>query len=265
MQYQFPIRIPADKHLELAQGFHVAAPVGISQALSIQTTDHLGVDITCGTPQETWGLECVWPFPWQGTVYDAQVDAPFNAKQHAHSQIDGTDPATGIQYSLIYIHLSAVTQSKAPTEDKVITYNQGDTIGRIGNNGFVNPAPTAAHPFDGSHLHLGVGVKNPSDLNATMVDPLIYFDLQNPFRSPSQGYKFMSNMAFGQTSGDIANLQKVLQHLGFFPATQAITGYYGPKTASAVLQFRLQYGVSSNTDTQGHSVGPLTREALNKL
>lgn len=262
---KFPIRLPQNLNLELTQGFRAPIPVDISVALSKQTTDHLGVDVTCGTSAQTWGQECVWPFPWPGIVYDAQVDAPLGATQHAHSQIDGTDPATGIKYSLIYIHLSAVTRTVLPGTTTAVTYNQGETIGRIGNNGFVNPPPTPELPLNGSHLHLGLGVKKPGELNSTMVDPLLYLDLEDPYRTSVQSYQFNVNLAFKQQGVDIQNLQRVLQKLGFFPIGTAITGYYGPVTASAILQFRVQYGVSSANDPFGHSVGPLTRSALNKL
>ena len=99
------------------------------------------------------------------------------AKVHAHAQIDGTDPDTGIKYSLIYLHLSEVSKSKSATDTTVITYNQGDIIGKIGNNGYVLPAPTPENPYAGTHLHLGVGVKKPGELNYTMVDPMTIFNL----------------------------------------------------------------------------------------
>lgn len=155
----------------------MSAPTDMSKSLSVTTSEHLGVDVVCGTPEETWGKECTWPFPFPGTVYDAQVDSPMGAKHHAHSQIDGIDPATGIQYSLIYIHLSAVTNTKAPTEVKTIVYQQGDVIGKIGNNGVVYPAPTPEHPLWGTHLHLGLGIKKPGEMNYAITDPLTIFDL----------------------------------------------------------------------------------------
>lgn len=182
MKYNFPIK--ANK-LILTQAFRAETAVDFSTALSTSTSFHNGVDVVCGTPEETWGKECVWPFPFPGIVYDAQVDSPMGAKIHAHSQIDGTDPATGIMYSLIYIHLSAVTNTKAPTEDKVIVYQQGDVIGKIGNNGAVMPAPTPQNPLNGTHLHLGVGIKNPGEMNFTMVDPLSIFEL-SPYGSNEQ-------------------------------------------------------------------------------
>lgn len=181
--YKFPIKLPSGLNLVVTQPFHVTASVPFSQARAIQTVDHLGVDIVCGTNQQTWGQECVWPFPWPGTVYDAEVDSELNAKLHAHSQIDTVDPATGIKYSIVYLHLSSVTKTKTDSDHTLITYNQGDVIGKIGNNGEVEPPPTPQNPLQGSHLHLGLGIQHPGELNATMVDPQAYFDVTDPFRN----------------------------------------------------------------------------------
>jgi len=161
MKYQFPIRIPQGQNLIVTQPFKSIAPVDISKALSVETTEHNGVDICVGNTgdsrdtisKKTWGAACVWPFPFPGIVYDSRVSSQFGATDFARCQVDGIDPATGILYSIIYLHLSSVTNTKAPTEDKVITYKQGDVIGRIGNNGFVRPAPTPEKPLNGSHLH----------------------------------------------------------------------------------------------------------------
>ncbi len=265
MKYPFPVYVPEGMHLDLDQPFHVAAPVDLSKALSIQTTDHIGVDVSCGDAAHTWGLPVAWPLPWAGIVYDALVDSPFNAQFHAHCQIDTVDPDTGIAYSLVFIHLSSVTQSKSELDPKLITYKQGDVIGHIGNNGYVIPAPTIQNPLAGSHLHLGFGVKKPGETNFTMVDPLIYLDLLNPFRSPSISYKFNKTLLFGTHNPENTELQRVLQRQGYFSATQSLTDYYGPITADAVLRFRIAKGVSSIDDPFGHSCGPLTRTELNKL
>lgn len=189
--YNFPIKVPQGQQLILTQPFRSRSPVDISEALSIETIDHNGVDVCVGNindswdtiSEKTWGKECVWPFPFQGVVYDSRVSSQFGAKDFARCQIDGTDPATGIQYSIIYLHLSSVTNTKSPVENKTIVYNQGDVIGRIGNNGFVKPEPTPEKPLKGSHLHEGLGIKKPGEINFTMVDPLLYFDINNPFRS----------------------------------------------------------------------------------
>lgn len=91
------------------------------------------------------------------------------------------------------------------------------------------------------------------------------FDPTQFFPPTSFHYTFMVNLAFGQTSVDITNLQKALTLEGVFPATQPPTGNYLGITAKAVLAFRLKYGVSSTTDPKGYSVGPLTRAKLNSL
>lgn len=82
---------------------------------------------------------------------------------------------------------------------------------------------------------------------------------------PSFHYNFVSNLSFGQSGVDITALQTALQVDGEFPKSIAPTGYYGGVTASAVLAFRVKYGISSSTDTLGRSVGPLTRSKLNNL
>lgn len=247
--YKFPIRIPQNLNLILTQPFRADTQVDFSTALSKSTKFHNGVDVVCGTAQQTWGRECVWPFPWQGVVYDAQVDSLFGAKQHAHSQIDTTDPDTGIKYSIIYLHLSSVTITKEALEDKVITYNQGDVIGKIGNNGAVSPPPTPENPLNGTHLHLGIGVKKPGELNYTMVDPLVYFDLNDPYRIP---FQFTKNLWFGQKNDDIVELQKRL-------GISTLTGFFGFITYWSVVGYQKVNGISPTG-----FVGQITRASLNE-
>lgn len=281
--YKFPIRIPDDWRLYLAQPFRAETTIPISSAYSTSPAFHDGVDVVCGTPEQTWGSACVWPFPFPGVVYDAEVDSPMGATQHAHSQIDGVDPATGIQYSLIYLHVSAVAQTKSPVENKQIVYKQGDVIGWIGNNGAVNfvlngityTGPIVSYPFGGSHLHLGVGVKKPGELNATMVDPLLYFDLNNPFRGPDDpsrdkpvydwviahggipstpnvpSFKFNQNLWVGLKNDDIVQLQKRLR-------VTPLSGYFGVLTLAAVIRYQ-----RANAIPPTGFVGPLTRAKLN--
>lgn len=251
MKYPFPIRLPSNLNLILSQGFRADTQVDFSEALSITTKTHNGVDIVCGTNEQTWGQECVWAFPWDGIVYDSQADL-----NHAHAQIDTTDPVTGIKYSVIYIHLSSVTNTKAATEDKLIVYKQGDVIGKIGNIGFVNPPPTPACPLCGSHLHLGLGVKNVNETNYTMVDPLLYFDISNPFRKPDAPippFKFNNNLWIGLKNYEVLMLQK---RLGVVPETS----FFGTITLGKVIDYQKAHGI---TPAVGF-VGPITRASLNK-
>lgn len=238
----------------LSQGFKADTQVDFSEALSRATKTHNGVDIVCGSNEQTWGQECVWPFPWDGIVYDSQVDSTFGATRYAHAQIDTTDPATGIKYSVIYIHLSAVTNTKAATENKLIVYKQGDVIGKIGNNGWVNPPPTSSCPLCGSHLHLGLGIKAPNEVNYTMVDPLLYFDISNPFRKQIEipPFKFNNNLWFGLKNYEVLMLQK---RLGVVPETS----FFGTITLRKVIDYQKAHGI---TPAVGF-VGPITRASLN--
>lgn len=102
--------------------------------------------------------------------------------------------------------------------------------------------------------------------------PIIYVksfrDLPNDWKAlqakaNSTGHQFNVNLAYGQSSPEVHLLQEALSKLKIFTAIP--TGYFGPVTAKAVLDFRQTYGISSASDVLGHSVGPITRAALNKL
>jgi len=84
-------------------------------------------------------------------------------------------------------------------------YREGDTLGYIGNYGLVLPAPTIGKPFQGSHIHL-VLFKN-----GVAVNPLLYFDINNPFRSPDTGITrdvFAIKWAIRKIKEVLANLTK---------------------------------------------------------
>ncbi len=82
---------------------------------------------------------------------------------------------------------------------------------------------------------------------------------------PMFTYTFTSNLAYGQSGEDIQALQTILKLEGLFPSSVNTTGYYGDVTRKGVLVFRSKYNISSSTDLQGKSVGPLTRAKLNEL
>lgn len=250
--YRFPLRIPYGTNLTIAQPFRADSQIDFSTALSTSTIFHNGVDIVSGNPQQSWGLDCVWPFPWPGTVFSAEVDSPFGALLHAHTQVDTVNPETGTAYSLIYLHVSSVPSPKTPTQDKLITYYLGDTVAKTGNNGAVTPKPTPQKPYDGTHLHLGLGVKRPGELNFIMADPLSIFDINDPFRSTNQ-FIFTKDLFLGMMNNDVLELQK---RLGIDYTTGP--GIFGPKTFSAVKAYQAIHRVP-----QTGYVGPLTRASLN--
>lgn len=252
--YKFPIRVPEGWKLTITQGFH---------------EKHNGNDVACGTGPMTYGLPIVWPFPWPGKPYDIAVNAPIGATK-AHAQVDTVDPSTGIAYSLVYIHLSGAIFTQQAGEDTDRRFQQGDTIGFIGNNGAVRPLPTPASPFGGSHLHLGLGVKMPGEANYTMVDPSLYFDANDPYRGaddPTRDqpvydwaaangapFRFGRDLWFGLFHQDVIELQK---RLGVSPTYVG----FGPKTLAAVIRYQKASGI---TPAVGY-VGPKTRESLNAI
>lgn len=261
--YKFPIRIPLGKILTISQGF--------------KPDIHIGNDVICGDGPSTFGLPFVWPFPFPGFIYDSVADSPIAAEsKHAHAQVDGVDPVTGITYSLLCIHLSSVIYTVAQGENSSIRFLMGETIGYLGNSGMVSPKPTLQNPFGGSHAHLGLGIKNPGEANYTMVDPSLYFDLAQPFYGPDDPekdkpvyewagmngpvvppvttpFKFNKNLYFGLQNPDVIELQK---RLGVFPTYIG----FGPKTLAAVIQYQKAHGI---TPAVGF-VGPITRNSLNQ-
>lgn len=165
---KYPIRIPKGWRLTITQGYHA---------------NHEANDVTSGDGPSTYGLPVVWSFPFPGKPYRMMVNSPLAAKAtRASAQIDGIDPNTGITYSCIYIHLSSAPYVVEDGVSNSIVFKQGDIVGYIGNSGAVIPKPTPTNPFGGAHLHLALGIKKPGEANFTMVDPLLHFDILNPFR-----------------------------------------------------------------------------------
>ena len=261
--YKFPIRIPPGKFLSISQGF--------------KPDIHEGNDVVCGDGPSTFGLPFVWPFPFPGKIYDSVADSPIAAEsRHAHAQVDGIDPATGISYSVLCIHLSSVIYTVAPGADSPVRFLMGEAIGYLGNSGMVSPKPTLQNPFGGSHAHLGLGIKNPGEMNYKMVDPSLYFDITSPFYGPDDPsldkpvydwagmtgpvvpsipapFKFTRNLYFGLINPDVIELQK---RLGVSPTYAG----FGPKTLAAVIQYQKANGISPAVGF----VGPITRNSLNK-
>lgn len=176
MKYPFPFRIPEGWKITVTTPF-----TGVDK--------HNGVDVvvldTQGVykPETTYGIPLVWPFPFPGKPYEIHIDSPVPGQgKKARVQVDGVDPKTNIQYSLIDVHASSSPYFIPANTPNTIVFNQGDVIAFVGNNGSVTPKPTQDNGFLGSHAHLALGVKRPGQLNAVNEDPLQYFDLATPFR-----------------------------------------------------------------------------------
>lgn len=81
-------------------------------------------------------------------------------------------------------------------------------------------------------------------------------------------YSFQNVLLFGSRSAEVKALQKALQLDGSFPQTQEITGYYGPLTASSVMNFQKKHKVASLAEIlllRGRRVGQKTLSKLNEL
>ncbi len=164
--------------------------------------------------------------------------------------------------------------------------NEGDYIGDMGNTGFVVSSQNAGgfwhyNPYAGTHLHLGLRkVKEwtPTDPNYHLFlgdKKWVVLDYNNGFKGAVDPknllnlkpyWLFKNTILFGQSSDEVRQLQACLYHEGLF--TDSFTGYYGFKTASAVLAFQKKYQVADTVTLntlQGKRVGPATLLALNKI
>lgn len=66
-----------------------------------------------------------------------------------------------------------------------------------------------------------------------------------------------NDLSLGVRSGEVVTLQTKLQSMGYFPNTTQPTGYFGPVTKQAVVQYQAASGLP-----QTGYVGPMTRSAL---
>lgn len=169
----------------------------------------------------------------------------------------------------------------------------GQTIGTEGNFGFCfvggkevtrEEKPTGK----GSHLHFQVrkckrvtkvskGKRYLRNSEGNFKKNGMYYEIvdydngYNGLITPAQFYektkvRFDKDMNYGETSEDIKKLQKALYEYGVF--TGDYTGFYGDKTAIAVLAFQMREKVAPSAlllANKGYHVHALTRAKLNKL
>ena len=133
------------------------------------------------------------------------------------------------------------------------------TIGLVGNSGFVRPRPTTWAPRAGSHLHFMVRLYDAAgnlkwNEYGGAIDPipfLYYEGMKLPIRFDSDIW-WMSN------TDSVAHLQTCLK-IEFPDLTFEPNGYYGKATNTAVMRLQTRHGISPAI---GY-VGKLTRQFLN--
>lgn len=105
-----------------------------------------------------------------------------------------------------------------------------------------------------------IGYQRANNIPATgFVGPLTRA-LLNGNTSVEDGETITINLWFGSRGSSVIALQRKLQQLGYFPAGEQPTGYFGSITRSATVAFQEANGIPAT----GY-VGPLTRTALAAL
>lgn len=167
---KFPLSIPEGKSLTITQGFKSTELVDFYKSKGVNLNAHLALDVICGDAVSTYGIPLVCPFTY-GTI--GRINEG-NAEEGLPGliQVKATEP-NGDVLTLEGIHLSGVVKQDV--------YKEGDILGYIGNYGLVLPEPTIGKPFQGAHIHLSLFK------NGVAVDPGLYFDINNPYRSPDTG------------------------------------------------------------------------------
>lgn len=164
MLFKFPILLPPGAKLTVTQPYGVTDNATEPKGPNGEPHFHYGVDVVDGDAANTYGTPLVCPFE-SGKLTGYNV-TQFNPGVTPFASISGYG-ASGAHYEAIFCHISALFFRSS--------YGDGDIVGLIGNNGAVEPQPTPAAPFAGSHLHLGLKV------NGQWADPLEYFDIGAPY------------------------------------------------------------------------------------
>jgi len=154
-------------------------------------------------------------------------------------------------FSTIYWHLSDFTCSMGEE------IKAGQTIGKAGNSGFVNPAPTKENPWAGVHLHFGILRHDiPNNLYGGFVDPLPYlFTIGDKLPM-----SFSRDLSFGMEGDDVSWLQSILALEGYAPDYQPI-GFFGEKTLRDAKLFQSYYNI---IPSMGY-IGSKTRAIINTM
>lgn len=264
LQLYYPV-----KPSYITQKFGETANLAYYHANGINIPGHNGIDFLTKHGQPIFAAH-------DGAAY-YEVDA-----NQGHGVVlltnDRFDYDTGQAYfKSIYWHLcdsSKEPQFKSPVEGTTgLKVKAGDLIGYADTTGLST----------GDHLHFGlkpVANNEPAFTwlnleqdNGYMgaIDPAPYFNGQYAADlHPSINHTFYIPLKYGDTGSEVLYLQRCLKSIGYFPANQDCTGYYGSVTRSSVFQFQRDFAVTdvfsfiAVWSNFGNNVGPLTLKALNK-
>jgi len=168
--YPFPFRIPTNRVVSVTQPFRSTELAAFYKSKGLNYPEHTAIDAIAGTPVETFGTPFVCPFPTAKLLNFTQAD-PVKGTS-ARIVVEYKDPSGNV-FVLGCIHLSEAINKP--------TFHEGETMGYIGNFGYVLPEPTIGKPLDGGHAHITLIV------NGTIVDPLMYLDPRKPFYGADTG------------------------------------------------------------------------------
>lgn len=86
----------------------------------------------------------------------------------------------------------------------------------------------------------------------------MFFEKKKPVANP-----IYATLTVGDKGDDVELLQSILMQQGLLKETQ-VTGYFGPLTESALIQYQIKQGIIPSGDAFGAGVlGPMTRQTLN--
>lgn len=226
---------------------------------------------------------------WGAPVY-AMTDGTIEGLDHSEDTSYGNAiymVSTDHTLWTVYGHLS---EQLVKVGDAV---KAGQQIGKMGNTGFVVSENIArkfwtklmldynAHP--GTHVHINTvpcspcARANPATGSRILfngeciqftywnngyggcVDPSVYFPIQYAFNRP---------MSLKSTSDDVLYMQFILKKQGMLDRNEDVRGYFGQKTAKALLALQLQEAIAPKEELlflNGETGGPKTREMLTRL
>ena len=197
---------------------------------------HNGLDIVVRGDKNGYGTKVVAAH--RGTIRRLESDFPTKTKGNGiylrSSLIDDYYIET------VYWHLSDFVAKVGQTVE------EGETIGLMGNTGFVFPRPTEQRPWDGTHLHFAYRKIN---MDGTIRDynngyrgykdptPLIYKDGD---KLPMYWFR---NLYVGKQGDDVAWLQTCLNIEGFAKDYDP-TGNFRSKTLRDVIKLQNKYSIT---------------------